>query len=115
MLRRLLQTEGWVVSQADNGRTAIAQLAKGRPAIVLLDLMMPEMDGFDFIAEMQNHADWKSIPVIVITAKDLTADDRIRLNGHISRVLQKGLYTRDELLTQISDLVTSRIHTREAV
>jgi CheY-like chemotaxis protein len=83
--------------------------------MVLLDLMMPEMDGFEFIAEMHRHEEWKSIPVIVITARDLNKEDKDRLNGHVSRVLQKGLYTRDELLQQISGLVASRIHKRETV
>ena len=112
MVRRLLQGDGWSVAEADNGKTALEQLAKHRPAIVLLDLMMPEMDGFEFIVEMQRHEEWKSIPVIVITARDLNAEDRARLNGHVTRVLQKGLYTRDELLDQISGLVASRAASR---
>jgi CheY-like chemotaxis protein len=115
MLRRLLQADGWTVTEADNGKTALAQVKKSRPGIVLLDLMMPEMDGFEFVAELQKRAEWKSIPVIVITARDLNAEDRVRLNGHVSRVLQKGLYTRDELLQQITGLVASRIHTRVKV
>lgn len=109
MLRRMLENEGWLVAEADNGKTALGQLAKERPSVVLLDLMMPEMDGFEFIEEMNRHAEWKSIPVIVITARDLTKEDRARLNGHVSRVLQKGLYSRDELLHEVGDLVTSRI------
>jgi len=113
MLARLLRNEGWAVEEADNGKTAIAQLAKRRPGIILLDLMMPEMDGFEFIAELHRHEEWKSIPVVVITARDLTAEDRIRLNGHVSRILQKGLYTRDELLQQVSGLVAARILKRE--
>ena len=105
MLRRLLENDGWAVAEADNGRKALEQLAKRRPGIVLLDLMMPEMDGFEFIAEMHRHEEWKSIPVIVITARDLSAEDKIRLNGNVSRVLQKGLFSRDELLQQVSGLI----------
>jgi signal transduction histidine kinase/DNA-binding response OmpR family regulator len=115
MLVRLLRNDGWAVAEADNGKTAIAQLERRRPGIILLDLMMPEMDGFEFIAELHRHAEWKSIPVIVITARDLTAEDKIRLNGHVSRVLQKGLYSRDELLQQVSGLVAARILKRETV
>jgi CheY-like chemotaxis protein len=74
--------------------------------------MMPEMDGFEFLAEMHRHEEWRSIPVVVITAKDLTADERLRLNGHVSRVLQKGLYSRDELLEQVSQLVAARVGKR---
>jgi signal transduction histidine kinase/DNA-binding response OmpR family regulator len=112
MLRRLLQNDGWAVAEADNGRTALEHLARQRPAMVLLDLMMPEMDGFEFIVEMNRHEEWKSSPVIVITARDLTVADRLRLNGHVTRVLQKGLYSRDELLEQVSSLVASRVTRR---
>ena len=106
---RLLTSDGWVVAQAGNGIEALEQLRRHRPNVVLLDLMMPEMDGFEFVAEMHRHTEWKTIPVVVITARDLSSDDRARLNGHVSRVLQKGLYTRDELLAQVSALVESRI------
>ncbi len=109
MLVRLLTSDGWAVSQADNGVTALAELERQRPGVVLLDLMMPEMDGFELVAQMQRNPGWKTIPVIVITARDLSEEDRERLNGHVSRVLQKGLYSRDELLQQVSSLVASRI------
>ncbi|HWE49506.1 MAG TPA: response regulator [Bryobacteraceae bacterium] len=115
MLVRLLRSDGWSVSEAENGRSAIAQVSGKRPGIILLDLMMPEMDGFEFITEMERRPEWKSIPVIVITARDLTAEDKARLTGHVSRVLQKGLYSRDELLRQISGLVAERIQKRETV
>ena len=109
ILARLLSSEGWVVAGAENGVAALAELARQRPALVLLDLMMPEMDGFEFLAEMHRHAEWSSIPVVVVTARGLSADDKARLNGHVSRILQKGQYSRDELLQQVSALVASRV------
>jgi len=109
ILARLLSSEGWVVAGAENGVAALAELARQRPALVLLDLMMPEMDGFEFLAEMHRHAEWSSIPVVVVTARELSADDKARLNGHVSRILQKGQYSRDELLQQVSALVASRV------
>ena len=109
VLRRLLEKEGWLVSEADNGIRALEQLAQSRPSVVLLDLMMPEMDGFEFLSQMHRNQEWKSIPVIVITAKDLTDEDRRRLNGQVSRVLQKGQYRREELLEQVSSLVVARL------
>ncbi|MES1258109.1 MAG: response regulator [Acidobacteriota bacterium] len=113
MLRRILENHGWVVLEANNGREALEHLVgeRGgtRPGIVLLDLMMPEMDGFEFLAEMHTHPEWVSIPVIVITAKELTPEDRARLNGHVSRVIEKGKYQRDELLEHVSSLVNSRL------
>ncbi|MGI8741786.1 MAG: response regulator [Bryobacteraceae bacterium] len=113
VLRRLLEKEGWIVFEADNGRSALEQLGQNQPAVVLLDLMMPEMDGFEFLDEIHSHKAWKSIPVIVITAKELTEEDRLRLNGHVSRVLQKGQYRREELLEQVSQLVAARVRKSE--
>jgi signal transduction histidine kinase/DNA-binding response OmpR family regulator len=113
VLVRMLKNDGWLVAEAGNGVEALAELARDRPGVVLLDLMMPEMDGFEFLEQVNGHPEWKSIPVIVVTARDLTPEDRERLSGHVSRVLQKGLYTRDELMKQISELVASRIKRSE--
>jgi DNA-binding response OmpR family regulator len=73
--------------------------------LILLDLIMPEMDGFEFMQELRQRADGSRIPVIVITSKDLTDEDRRRLNGHVSEILRKGAYGIDELLRQIRQLV----------
>jgi len=63
--------------------------------------MMPEMDGFEFLVEMRCHAAWRDIPVLVVTAKDLTAEERGRLNGEVQQVLQKAGSGLDELLREI--------------
>jgi CheY-like chemotaxis protein len=107
MLRRLVEGEGWTVSEAENGRVALARLAERMPALILLDLMMPEMDGFQFVVEMQRNEAWRQIPVAVITARDLTADDRTRLKGAVEAILQKGAYSRDELLVELRNLIAS--------
>ena len=99
MLRRLVQGEGWTVSEAENGRVALERLAEGTPALILLDLMMPEMDGFQFVVECSGTKPGAD-PVAVITAKDLSAEDRARLNGTVEMILQKGAYSRDELLVE---------------
>jgi CheY-like chemotaxis protein len=65
------------------------------PSVVLLDLMMPEMDGFEFVAEFRRHEAWRAIPIVVITARDLSRDDRERLNGYVQKILQKGAHGRD--------------------
>src|SRR5207249_3391883 len=109
MVRRQLESEGWIVVEAHNGREALERIADSHPGIVLLDLMLPEMDGFEFLSVMHTHKEWTSIPVIVLTAKDLTEEERRRLNGHVSRVLQKGAHQRDELLEHVSQLVSSRV------
>jgi CheY-like chemotaxis protein len=113
VLSRLLENDGWTVATADNGLTALAQLALKRPGVILLDLMMPEMDGFEFLTELHQHPEWKSIPVVVITARDLSPEDRMRLNGHVTKVLQKGMYNKNELLEHVSQLVASRIRKSE--
>ena len=64
------------MSEAGNGRVALARLAEARPDVIVLDLMMPEMDGFEFLDEMRSRAEWREIPVLVVTAKDLTAEER---------------------------------------
>ena len=69
MLRSLLEKDGWTVAEAVNGADALSQIVHQQPALILLDLLMPDMDGFAFVAEMRQHQDWQSIPVIVITAK----------------------------------------------
>ena len=68
--------------------------------MIILDLMMPEMDGFEFMDELRRRTAWQDIPVVVITAKDLTKEDRDRLNGGVERVIQKS--DRDEMLRQLS-------------
>ena len=99
--RRMLEQAGWEVSEAENGQLALQQLAEGRPDVILLDLMMPEMDGFGVVLALRQHPDWQHIPVIITTAKDMTVEDRARLSGTVSQVLHKGAYSRDELLATI--------------
>jgi len=105
MLRRMLEREGWVVTEAEHGRVGLERVAEHRPAVILLDLMMPEMDGFEFVAEVRKHEAWRAIPIVVVTAKDLTEEDRLRLNGYVEKILQKGAHSRDGLLREVRDLV----------
>jgi CheY-like chemotaxis protein len=111
LLRRMLEKDGWEVCEAINGREALACLQTRPPGLILMDLMMPEMDGFELLAEMRQHPEWKTIPVVVLTSKDLTPEDRLFLNGSlllsgcVKRVLQKGKFSRDELLNEVRSLV----------
>ena len=89
-------------------------MAEQRPDAILLDLMMPEMDGFEFLAELRRHATWRDIPVLVLTAMDLTDEDRRRLNGEVERVIEKGAYGRDELLHEVGRLLLVSIEQQEA-
>jgi CheY-like chemotaxis protein len=100
------------VDEAEHGRAALERLAVATPGIILLDLMMPEMDGFEFLQALRQREAWRGIPVIVLTAKDLTAEDRQRLNGLVARIVQKGGASRDDLLHQVRDLVAARVGPR---
>jgi CheY-like chemotaxis protein len=112
--QRALERDGWSVTQAENGRVALARVAEQRPDAILLDLMMPEMDGFEFLAELRRQAIWRDIPVIVLTAMDLTDEDRRRLNGEVERIIEKGAYGREELLHEVGRLLAAAIERREA-
>ena len=108
-LCRLLETNGWSVATASNGRLALEQLEERRPTVILLDLVMPEMDGFQFVEQLRTRAEWRDLPVIVITAKDLTPEERLRLNAEVGIVLRKGSYQSEELLRETGRLVAARI------
>ena len=112
LLRRRLQKEQWTVIEAENGRAGLERMSEREPELILLDLMMPEMDGFQFLDEVRKHEDWRSIPVIVITAKELTPEDRQRLNGSVEKILQKGAYSREELIREVRDLVTASMRSK---
>ena len=107
MMARTLDKAGWAVSEAGNGQEALDSMAELQPRLILLDLMMPVMDGFDFLTELRARPEWQHIPVIVITAKDLTAEDRDRLAGKVEDVLEKNACTRDQLLERISEAVAA--------
>jgi len=94
-----IEQDGWVAIEAENGRVALESLAATRPQAIILDLMMPEMSGFEFIDEVRRHAEWCNIPVVVVTARDLTAEDRVRLNGGVEGIIQKT--ERDEMLQEL--------------
>jgi CheY-like chemotaxis protein len=112
VLRRTLEKEGWEVAGAENGRAALEWMTEIWPDLILLDLMMPEMDGFQFISELRQTPARRSIPIVAVTAKDLTTEDRQRLNGYVERILQKGTRSRDDLLREVSDFVMA--FTRQA-
>jgi signal transduction histidine kinase/DNA-binding response OmpR family regulator/HAMP domain-containing protein len=108
MIRRLLEREGWDVYEAGDGKDGLEQVAAHRPGLILLDLMMPLMDGFGFVAELRQNPEWSAIPVVVITAKDLTEDERRDLGEHADRVLRKGTYGKEALLREIQRHVDAR-------
>jgi GAF domain-containing protein/CheY-like chemotaxis protein len=113
LLRRILEAEGYAVIEADNGRAALGRMGERVPGAILLDLMMPEMDGFEFLSALHEREAWRQIPVVIVTAKDLTAEDHERLNGSVVRILQKGAYGQQDLLAEVRALLAASIGRRK--
>lgn len=107
MICRVLAKEGWQVEQAVNGLDALQHLSKSVPDVILLDLMMPEMDGFEFLAGMRKNPDWTDIPVIVVTAKTLSNEDRARLSGTVETLINKDGDEIETILNRLNEVLTT--------
>ncbi len=105
MLRRLLEKAGLRVFEAANGAEGLDVARRERPGVVLLDLMMPVMNGFEFLACLRRDPELKRIPVVVVTAKNLSPADRENLNGGVQSVIQKSGMDRDQLLQDVCQLL----------
>jgi len=105
MICRMLNDKDWTVAEAENGLAALESIARCPPALIILDLKMPVMDGFQMIAELHKHEDWRKIPVVVVSAAELTAEDRQRLQGHVKKILQKGDFSREDLMREVQQTV----------
>jgi signal transduction histidine kinase/CheY-like chemotaxis protein/HAMP domain-containing protein len=103
-----LEGPQWTVREAENGREALIRIQENKPDVILLDLMMPEMDGFAVVAALQKEAGWQDIPVIVITARDLDAEDRERLNCGVQSVLVKERFRPADLVERVRRLVQTK-------
>ncbi|MGO4547351.1 response regulator [Paenibacillus sp. 2TAB23] len=101
LVARLLRKEGYAVREASNGILALASVEKETPALILLDLMMPEMDGFEFIEELRKQEAWRRIPIVVLTAKSITPEDERKLSGYVKNIVQKGAFNPQSLLAEI--------------
>jgi DNA-binding response OmpR family regulator len=96
-----LQAEGWQVHTARNGLEGVHANKQHTPGLIILDLMMPEMDGFEFLDQVRQHPQAVESAVIVVTAKDLTSQDLERLNGGVQRIIQKGHHMNEGILREI--------------
>jgi len=102
VLRRHLTKNGVKTEEAENGRIGLERIEAANPDLILLDLMMPEMDGFEFIEKYRERPEWHEIPVVVLTAKILTEEDRKRLNGWVQKLYGKDERGVESILDEIS-------------
>jgi CheY-like chemotaxis protein len=102
---RMLEKEKIRFVEAENGSVALEQLHSEIPGLILLDLMMPVMDGFEFLSLLRQNPRFAGIPVVVVTAKDLTAEDRQRLTGSVNQIILKGAMDQKKLLAEINAIL----------
>ena len=114
LVRQAVEREGWSVAEAANGVQALDAMAAARPDAIVLDLMMPEMDGFEFLQKLRERQEWRDIPVVVVSAMDLTAADRARLNGHVEAVVRKSGQDREHLMGEVRQMLEAAVRTRSS-
>lgn len=109
MLCRQLKKQNWDVIEAENGIQALMKLNHHSPAIIISDLMMPEMDGFELVHQLRQHEQWRAIPMVILTAKEITAEEHQKLNGGVIKIFEKGSYQSSDLLTEVNNLLCKAI------
>ncbi|MEP6506772.1 MAG: response regulator [Gemmatimonadales bacterium] len=103
LMRTMLEKQGCIVTEAENGEAALASMELNRPSLIFLDLLMPVMDGFVFVDRVRQRREWRTIPIVVVTAHELSSSDRRRLNGNVEEVIQKSGRPADDLQAQVSE------------
>jgi CheY-like chemotaxis protein len=103
----MLELEGWRVVQAENGQVALEHLTNKKPSLILLDLNMPVMDGFEFLEKLQENEHWRAIPVIVLTAKQLNSEEQAHLNSYVQSIFQKESYDKSELVLRVHNIIAN--------
>jgi len=106
-LSRMVREGGWTPAVAENGRIALDRIAEVEPHLILLDLIMPEMDGFEVAARLREDPRWRDVPVVVITSMDITPEDRARLNGAVERVFRKDEVGAQSLVEELRGILGS--------
>jgi len=113
LVAAVLEAEGYCVQKAYSGQEGIDWATRHGYDLIILDLMMPKVDGFDVVEELKRHDGSKDVPIIIATAKDLTEDDLIRLRGKVESIAQKGRFSKEELLRNIKRIEKARQEGRE--
>jgi threonine synthase len=104
LMARILKAHGvQEVHQAPDGQAGIEVVQSTHPDLIILDLMMPHIDGFGVLERLKVDEDLRDVPVVVVTAKDLTPDERARLTGQVQALLRKGSFLDDSVLQDLID------------
>jgi CheY-like chemotaxis protein len=98
-----------VVQRAGGGREAIDRAMRDRPDLIILDLMMPGVSGFDVAEALQKRPDTANIPILVVTAKEVTSDDRRRLNGYVMAIVEKTVFDRERFGAEVRRAMSGRM------
>jgi CheY-like chemotaxis protein len=109
LVKEMLESDGYVAALAGNGKEALQVLARVPIAAVVLDLIMPEMNGFELLFRMKENSDWRGIPVFVLTAKELTDSEIEMLRCQTIGLFQKGEEWKGQLLGQMRHAVSARV------
>ena len=105
----MLAESSYEVETARDGREALEVISQKLPDAIVLDLMLPEMDGFEVVHRLSVNAGWRNTPVILLTARDLSHEERRALDASTTRIIQKGSFTRDDLLAELSLAIGKRV------
>jgi PAS domain S-box-containing protein len=107
VMAEMIKKAGWRVFKAENGKVALEHLENKKPSLILLDLMMPVMNGFEFLSHLRANEKWQSIPVVVLTSTHLSPEEQARLYNDVDTIYQKETYNRDDLLLHIHNLIAT--------
>jgi len=111
LARLVLENEGYSIIEAENGYLGLLRLAERKPSVILLDLLMPNMNGHEFLNELELNDQWADIPVIALTAMELDENERQTLDPRVSMIIQKGAYSIDQVLSAVRELLTKKVNT----
>lgn len=111
----VMEKNGWATSEAENGVAALECLKQKTPDLILLDLVMPEMDGFEFIVNLKKNPDWANIPVVVMTAKEMSSEEEKELGESVRYIFNKGMYNFHELFDEVSVLLRKMVRKKQPV
>ena len=101
LVAKQLKDSGCEVLRASGGREALVSIGQGIPDLIILDLMMPNINGFDVVEALKLRKETAAVPIIILTAKVITPEDRKRLNGYVEKIIEKSGFDRDAFLAEV--------------